>query len=353
MKNFKLILKSLINNDACIEGGRTKRWFFAVIFVVLSVILATLPIMVNALKVNGSDFTDNNYVYNYDNAIVAFSDHLQDNNLSMSVNEIENERYLNVDQERWNSVHSGEDNIFNQYVHLNNDGDIDFEVYFTNTVGDEYATYVDHVQKNESPINGLPRDPDASPRTISFLLFGRKQMIGAFYQPDNSTAVTTISGDYLTLPLGFNFKSLATAVVDNVTYVTSHDAKFSEVGGAVTLEKYRDQVFYAWDDAYDDLHYVTKMSTARNLTLIFLGVDVGLIAFMGLMIFILTRGKKNPFRIYTFWETQKISYWASFAPSVLAMIGGFIFAQYAPMMFIMLIGIRIMWMSMKSLKPAM
>jgi len=71
------------------------------------------------------------------------------------------------------------------------------------------------------------------------------------------------------------------------------------------------------------------------------------------MIFILTRGKRNPFRIYTFWETQKISYWASFTPSLLALIFGFIFTEYAVMIFVMLIGVRIMWMSMKSLKPAM
>ena len=146
---------------------------------------------------------------------------------------------------------------------------------------------------------------------------------------------------------------MATAVIGDATYVTSHDAQFIGEEGALKAEQYRKAVIEKWNSTYDDIYYNTKMITARDSTLIMLGVDALLIFFMGLMIFILTRGKRNPFRIYTFWETQKIAYWASFTPSLLALILGFIFTEYAVMIFVMLIGIRIMWMSMKSLKPAM
>lgn len=353
MKNFKLIMKSLINNDACIEGGRTKRWFFALIFVVLSLILSVLPIMVTALQAQGSDFTNQTYLYNYDNAIVAFTDHLADNDLSMVVSEDANGRFLAVDKAAWESVQSGPKNIFKQYVHLNNDGDIDFEVYYTDAVGDDFIEYYNYVSQNKSPINGLPRDLDATPRSISYLIFGRERMVGQLFKPGNTTALSGVSGDYLKLELGMDLKSLASVVLNEVTYVTSQDVKFSEIGGPLKAEQYRQAVINSWNDVYDDIYYNTKMLTARDSTLIMLGVDALLIFFMGLMVFILTRGKRNPFRIYTFWETQKIAYWASFAPSVLALIFGFIFTEYAVMIFVMLIGIRIMWMSMKSLKPAM
>lgn len=352
MKNFKLIMKSLINNDACIEGGRTKRWFFAVIFVVLSLVLAILPIMVTALQAQGSDFTNLSYLYNYDNAIVAFTDHLADNNLSMVVSEDANGRFLAVDKTAWENVQSGPKNIFKQYVHLNNDGDIDFEVYYTDAIGDDFVEYYTYVSQNKSPISGLPRDLDATARSISYLLFGRERMVGQLFKPGNTTALSGVSGDYLNLELGMDLKSLASVVLGDVTYVTSHDAQFSEVGGAMKAEQYREAVISSWNNVYDDIYQNTKMVTARDSTLIMLGVDALLIFFMGLMLFILTRGKNNPFRIYTFWETQKIAYWSSFAPSVLALIFGFIFTEYAVMIFVMLIGIRIMWMSMKSLKPA-
>ena len=351
MKNFKLIMKSLINNDACIEGGRTKRWFFAIIFAVLSLVLAVLPIMVTSLQAQGSDFTAGNYLYNYDNAIVAFSDSLADNNLSMVVSEDANGRFLAVDKTQWEAAYTA--NAYKQYVHLNNDSKVDFEVYYTEAVGQEFVDYYTLVSQNKSPIDGSWREAADTARSTSYLIFGRERMVGQLFQPGNTTALSGVSGDYLKLDLGFAFKSLATVEIDGVTYVASHDDKFSEPNGFLSIDAYRRQIQNKWNDVYDAVYYNTKMVTARDSTLIMLGVDALLIFFMGLMIFILTRGKRNPFRIYTFWETQKIAYWASFTPSLLALIFGFIFTEYAMMIFVMLIGVRIMWMSMKSLKPAM
>lgn len=351
MKNFKLIMKSLINNDACIEGGRTKRWFFAVIFAVLSLVMAVLPIMVTSLQAQGSDFTAGNYLYNYDNAIVAFSDSLKDNNLSMVVSEDANGRFLAVDKSQWEAAYTA--NAYKQYVHLNNDSKVDFEVYYTEAVGQEFVDYYTLVSQNKSPIDGSWREAADTARSTSYLIFGRERMVGQLFQPGNTTALSGVSGDYLKLNLGFDFRSMATVEIDGITYVTSHDDKFSEPNGFLSIDAYRRQIQNKWNDVYDAVYYNTKMVTARDSTLIMLGVDALLIFFMGLMIFILTRGKRNPFRIYTFWETQKIAYWASFTPSLLALIFGFIFTEYAVMIFVMLIGVRIMWMSMKSLKPAM
>ena len=80
-------------------------------------------------------------------------------------------------------------------------------------------------------------------------------------------------------------------------------------------------------------------------------VYVGLEFLFGLVIFLMTRGKRNPFRIYTFWETQKMAYWASVSPAILSLIVGFLLPQFAMMGFIFLFGLRIMWMSMRSLRP--
>ena len=81
------------------------------------------------------------------------------------------------------------------------------------------------------------------------------------------------------------------------------------------------------------------------------GVNVGLTVFMGIMLFILTRGKNNPFRIYSFWETQKIAYWASPSPSVIGMAMGFLLASFAQVTFPLVMGLRVMWLSMRTLRP--
>ena len=71
----------------------------------------------------------------------------------------------------------------------------------------------------------------------------------------------------------------------------------------------------------------------------------------GLVVFLLTRGKRNPFRVYTFWETQKIAYWAGVAPALLSLALGFLLTQFSLMLFIFLFGMRLMWLSMKTMRP--
>ena len=96
----------------------------------------------------------------------------------------------------------------------------------------------------------------------------------------------------------------------------------------------------------------TKITNAWMNTGIFSAVFVGLALVLGLMVFLMTRGKNNPFRIYTFWESQKIAYWASFSPAVLSLLA-FIpaLSNYAILMYIFFYGMRVMWMSMRSLRP--
>lgn len=341
MKNFKLIMKSLINNGACIEGGRTKKWYFAVIFVVLALIFAILPITVSTIKTKGSDFTNLTYLYNYDNAIVAFSDHLYEKELHMVVRGEEKEKYLEVDEDDWNALHPEQ-----KYVHTNLEDKADFEVYYSSKVGDEFSEFYTSVSKYANPYE----PSEEKLRSISYLLFGKEKFAGQLFQPGaEPTVISGIAGDYLTLSTDFDFASIAEITIDGVTYKTSLDEKFNE--SPLVLNSYRENILSSWNKIYDDVYYKSKLGAIRDSTLIMLGVDVLLIFFMGLMVFILTRGKNNPFRIYTFWETQKIAYWASLTPGVLALILGFVLPQYAVMLFVMLIGIRIMWMSMKSLKP--
>jgi hypothetical protein len=53
---------------------------------------------------------------------------------------------------------------------------------------------------------------------------------------------------------------------------------------------------------------------------------------------------------------MKISAWTAFAPAILAMIFGFIMGSgnaMAGFMFVLMFGIRCMWLAMKNLRPAM
>ena len=74
---------------------------------------------------------------------------------------------------------------------------------------------------------------------------------------------------------------------------------------------------------------------------------------MGLMLWLLTRGKNNPNRNLTIWVGVKISWWIDFTPGLLAMILGFVWSAAAGLAYIVLMGLRTMWLSMRSLNPAL
>ena len=96
----------------------------------------------------------------------------------------------------------------------------------------------------------------------------------------------------------------------------------------------------------------TKNALALQNAGVFMGIDAGIVLLFGLLLFLMTRGKKNPFRIYSFWDTTKIACWASFTPGVLSVALGFALTNYAVLIFMFTFGMRIMWMTMKSLRPA-
>ena len=100
-----------------------------------------------------------------------------------------------------------------------------------------------------------------------------------------------------------------------------------------------------------DSYLAIKNKSLVVSTFMYWGIYAGLTLFLGLLIFLLTRGKRN-FNNYLKWyECLAISGWASFTPGLLGMIMGFILTSYAIMFFILFMGVRIMWLSMKQLSP--
>ena len=111
------------------------------------------------------------------------------------------------------------------------------------------------------------------------------------------------------------------------------------------------EVRLAWRQVFHDGAAYGVMINGLTWVGIVAAIFVALTFILGLTVFLMTRGKRNPFNVYTFWQSQKIAYWASFTPAVLAMILSFIVPSWAILFYIFLFGMRIMWMSMRSLRP--
>ena len=119
------------------------------------------------------------------------------------------------------------------------------------------------------------------------------------------------------------------------------------------INQYRTKVMKQVVKVLDNTYLNQKKRTLWTNTGIYAAIYAGIILFLGLMVFILTRGKNNPFKFLNIWHCQKIVWWASFTPAVLGTVLALIFAgnMIGQMAFILLISLRVMWLSMKQLRP--
>ena len=319
MKNLKLILKSLVNNNACIEGGRKKPWYFAAIMFFLAMIFAILPLFVQTWNTNGDD-TFKTYAYGTDQATLRFTEYLNDNNIQMYIKtpdgaENKNDKIIvaskdgvatNVDYEHKIPVKASDGTYTEQ---------IDFKFYY-------------RVEKNETEFTDLIGD-----QKTSFFIFYQDQI-------------------YINL-VNFETKAVIKTIVCNKAANKFEDGKSinAMLSTSTDASTKLNETFANWKLFIRDAYNFTRLTAVWQTCAIMGGINAGITLFMGLMIWILTRGKNNPYRLFNLWETQKMSWWAAITPSILALAFGFLIPRFANVLFPMLIGIRVMWLSMKSLRP--
>ena len=113
----------------------------------------------------------------------------------------------------------------------------------------------------------------------------------------------------------------------------------------------KDAIYNKWVEVFNKSFISQTRYNTWVTTAMFFGIYFGLVVLMGLLLFLLTRGKNNVFNYLKFMDTEKMAWWSALAPGILAMIVGFIFSNFAQMAFIVLLGLRTMWMAMRQLRP--
>lgn len=369
INNLKLFFSSLISNDACVTA-REKPWYAAVAIGLISILLAVLPISVASWKQKGSDILSSP-TYGVDTGLVAFQETVASKNLSIKVNGETHK--LELSQSEWDTAFGSS---FNTTSFFSNT--------YTETVTYIPTTTVVDSSSSSSTVVELP----ATTKEVT-----RSNLL-AFYVPaDFSTTVTTMLSDtsvkltanttvkiskFNCLFLGTDSFKLVKVAYDSSTdavksssvingsysgptfavadlikqnsYGTAYTVPFASKN-ATNIATYTEESLNAWKTFFNDSWEQTRVTTGWKTSGIWLGIFAGVVVFMGLMVFLMTRGKENPYRIYTFWQCEKIAYWAALTPGLLALILGFIWTNFLMFYFIFLFGLRIMWMSMRSLRP--
>lgn len=332
---------TLISNDAVIRASREWKGFIDILPVSLalaSVVLAILPTFVSRMNVKGETAIFSSPVAGYDQGLAAFENALvydADGNPRELTLTIEADGTFHFSQEDRIAL-TGDTQAWYTVNHLSTGKPV-FEVFF-NTTGLTDAEFYTNIDGNRNPYNQVARDQSENAPTdyqASYLAFG-KESIRFRKRSESGVAFPGLTGRYDRLA-GTDFTNLAKSL--------------NTKGLLYTSKEYLKEVNTFYANVVTQSFETDKIASAWSYTGIFAGVDLGLIILFGTVLFLMTRGKKNPLRIFTFWETQKMAYWASFTPSILALALGFWMVQYAFIFFMFAYGMRMMWMSMRSLRP--
>jgi len=331
--------KSLYSNQACVDSGKSSPWWIPVIFLCLSILLPLIPIMTSASKIYGAaPLASNNY--GSDVGLYETLKTAKANNVEFNING-GLMTFVNVDEE---TIEKPVAVYYNNASQPNKT--ISFTLYATEKTGLDFQELLNQINalKYESGTT-IPYDSAKEEEyvekgttfyTPSFLIFCPVTYGMALYKYNTTTLGTsTYSGlDYINNPQG--------NLIDYLLDTSSPD-----------VMKNIENTFFNFKVTLNASFTTAKKVSFRNNTLIYFGVYTALILFLGLMVFILTRGKRNVFSYLSFFKCQKIAWMAALTPALLGMLLAFLMSGniLGQMGFVVLVSLRIMWLSMKQLKP--
>lgn len=358
--------KGLISNQAVIDGSRGSAWWVAAIFFAFSAILPLIPTFAQLSKMNGASFIANlNYGLDEQLSHFAFKQKLagyefkveggrlhyyENYNFDTHEGKKDDEKGFKTPDENYFDNRECEFKIVNSVTNQ-----IDAKFYFW--TDKNLAANVDKITKQTYLINGnngsdgqkipTPEMKDTVVYLPNIVIFTPTTMAVALYKSNTTNGAGTTNGglDWLNSRTDIGLiERLLGKEVANVT-ATSDENKF--------VNEHKGEVISVFRDVCTETYLNQKSKTKWTNTGIYFGIYGGVIIFLGLMVFILTRGKNNPYKFLNIWECQKISWWGAASPAIIGTILSLIFSGNAigQMAFILVVSLRIMWLSMKQLRP--
>ncbi|MCQ2795453.1 MAG: hypothetical protein MJ214_04555 [Bacilli bacterium] len=350
-KHILLILRTLISNNACVEAARTKEKKYtivAIVFVLFSLFFAALPTCVTGFQQNGGAWL-RGINYSFDTAMIEFGRKTTELEITF---ELKKDHTLVANNWESIGIYSEKHNELNCFISTKTDQETReeyriMEIFYCDENKYDFNLYVEEISKNINPLRinkDTKNDDEKKPETwlqtekdkdgndvkksrqCSFIVFGTNHVQGALISPGGAAGIAGPYGDYQHTDPNPDFIHGVLVKSENPKTILEDCASF-----------------------FDQAFINTRASNTWRSTGIILGVDAGVILLMGFMVWVLTRGKNNPFRIYTFWDGQKIAYYACLTPGIISLFG-FLMSNMAMMLFILAIGMRVMWLSMRTLR---
>lgn len=334
-KKIGYYFKTLYKNDVAMDCGLRTKWWISIIVMLVSILVAAIPQVVNSTSTNGSDYVNNT---SSDSMIIGLSEYANDDESFDIVFEEGKAhvapRTINGNTEIYTYDGNPANPLYSFTHHDETTGKdvVLLDIYFI-TIDKEDALFATQVSQIERRNNV----DETNTRSSSYILFTEEYFQSQLYRAGLvNSVVGGVSGDYTRLrgeETTKSFKSLLLAPVET-----------SEIGVTATINQ--NYLNFA-NDVY--------LNNKEKLTWVNFGIicalNGGMTLLMGFMIWVLTRGKSNPLKHTIKWYSGfLIVSWLSFTPALLALILGFFLPQMGMIFYIFLFGVRAMWLVSKYLK---
>lgn len=336
---------SLINNAACIRGAKAGPLWLTIIFFILSLFLPIIPLFVQQATTNGSSFLKA-YSYGLERYVASIAMDLK--NTRLAEFSIDEEHMLSI-SENGSEVDFSTYDENKPYAAYTNIADgkeqYNFVVYLSNATTDKEKSTFNTLVSATYYGNGtttISTDTENVYRPSYMILF-KNGVYVVIYAPNSTKALTSsYSGDFKTLEAGNDY-------LDKLLTVTNKEG--NAVAQSIINDDYVNGVYKNYKKFLDKSYETLKVKNTWASSGIYLAIFFGASVLMGFIMWLLTRGKNNPNNYYTPWLTMKIQARMALSPALITLVVGFFLTSYAPMIFIMTMGLRVMWVSMKELRP--
>ena len=348
--------KGIISNQSCVEGSYNSPWWVAAIFFVLAVLIPLLPNFFRLGSVNGGSYLTS-ATYGLDKQMTAVAYQMKGDGVDLVVKHnllhyeldgvIDDSQFVTPDDTYFEEPHQ-------EYSYVNTTtNQYELRVFLWDLKGNKLQKAINKVatqyfKKGTQQFITEKDDPKYVPNLV---FFTKQTMAVALYKFSTKTQVVTTPGGLTwnnTGKKGLVTRILSKSIKDGVWAGGTPSLTVDEFVNTYSTNTYKALVAIS-NEAYLHQRTITKWQT----TGIYAGIYAGVIVFLGLMLLLLTRGKNNPFKHLNIWDCQKIAWWASFTPGLLGMILSLVLTtnSIGQISFVMFVSVRLMWLSMKQLRP--
>ena len=353
-------VRTLYKNDAVVEVATTTKWYWSIIVFLVALVLSVLPSTVSQATAQGRNFlsgTNATYSDPYLNGLYAYFSNEDGENENTNI-------VFNAETSQLSSE-SATSGYFDTSVYALEDGSRALKPVYsyaretensglktTTNYLDIYVCYtgesetfdlsltINNIQgTNTNFAYGYTDNTEVKfSRQTPYILFTNDGFYAVNY---SSQGTSSISGNYAHMLEALKFTGTTYTFKDVLGYELANSSTVADKQNAIFNN------FLTWCDyTYIDARFTSTWVTFG----IYCGVNGSIMLLMGLIIWLMCRGKNNPNNKIKIWETYSMGFWASLSPAILSLFG-FLIPSFGMMLFIMLYAFRIMFLSMKQLRP--